>query len=390
MTLPDKTPLDGSTGAEDKVPEEYFENHATGVEAETDTSPPTDEPEPWDPEKIRIHTKHYSLQQMVDMIADRDIDLAPDFQRHYVWNRRQRWSLIESLLLGIPLPSFYFNENASGQLQVVDGVQRLTTIFQYVNKESFKLGPVTYLHDLEGHGFNDLAAMFRRRLKTTQFVAHVIDPQTPYRVKFEIFRRINTGGSPLSAQEIRHCMSGTRSRAFLKTLTSDDSFKAATGGVLTGHPRMADLEMALRFVGFRLFTPEEYSQYGSFDEFLGVVTNRLDDPADTSLDQLRADFVRGMTNSHTVFRDHAFRKWPLGSTRRNPINRALFESWGTVLADCERAVIREGAAKLRKRAREMMTADSEFIGSISGSTGDVGNVRTRLRSVRNAVQEVLR
>ena len=94
-------------------------------------------------------------------------------------------------------------------LQVVDGVQRLTTIFQYVTQKSFALGPVTYLHDLvEGRGFDDLAAMFRRRLNSAQFVAHVIDPQTPYRVKFEIFRRINTGGSPLSAQEIRHCMSG--------------------------------------------------------------------------------------------------------------------------------------------------------------------------------------
>ena len=201
-----------TTGTETEVREEYFESQATGVEVETEVSPPLDEPEPWDPEKIRIHTKHYSLRQLVDMIADSDIDLAPDFQRHYVWKPRQRWSLIESLLLGIPLPSFYFNENTSGRLQVVDGVQRLTTIFQYVNKKVFKLGHVTYLHDLEGQGFDDLAAMFRRRLNSAQFVAHVIDPQTPYRVKFEIFRRINTGGSPLSAQEIRHCMSGGRSR----------------------------------------------------------------------------------------------------------------------------------------------------------------------------------
>ena len=76
------------------------------------------------------------------MITDSDIDLAPDFQRHYVWKPRQRSGLIESLLLGIPLPSFYFNETPSGQLQVVDGVQRLTTISQYVKKGGFKLGGV--------------------------------------------------------------------------------------------------------------------------------------------------------------------------------------------------------------------------------------------------------
>ena len=378
-----------TTGTENEVHEEHFESHATGVEVESEVSSPSDEPEPWDPEKIRIHTKHYSLRQVVDMIADGDIDLAPDFQRHYVWKPRQRWSLIESLLLGIPLPSFYFNENTSGLLQVVDGVQRLTTISQYVNS-GFKLGPVTYLHDLEGQGFNDLAAMFRRRLNSAQFVAHVIDPQTPYRVKFEIFRRINTGGSPLSAQEIRHCMSDARSRVFLKELANDKSFSTATGGALNHHPRMADLEVALRFVGFRLFTPDEYAKYGSFDEFLGVVTKRLDDDlGDQSLEQLRAEFVRGMTNCYAVFKEYAFRKWPLDTDRRNPINRALFESWGTVLADYDEAAVRVGAAELVTWAREMMTNDSEFIGSISGSTGDARNVRTRLGSVRNAVQGVL-
>ncbi|MCY4120722.1 MAG: DUF262 domain-containing protein [Acidobacteria bacterium] len=383
------TTLGKSTETQADAPEEYFESRATDVEVETEV-PPSDEPKPWDPEKIRIHTKHYSLRQLVDMITDGDIDLAPDFQRHYVWKPRQRWSLIESLLLGIPLPSFYFNENTSGLLQVVDGVQRLTTIFEYVTQKSFALGPVTYLHDLEGRGFDDLAAMFRRRLNSAQFVAHVIDPQTPHRVKFEIFRRINTGGSPLSAQEIRHCMSGARSRAFLKRLTADQSFTIATGGAVAGHPRMADLEMVLRFVGFRLFTPDEYALHASFDEFLGFVTQQLDNPAGPDLERLHADFVRGMTNCHAVFGDHAFRKWPKGTDRRNPINRALFESWGTVLADCDATKVKTGAAELARLARHMMRHDFGFIDAISGSTGDVRNVRTRLQRVRSAVKEVLR
>ena len=384
MTAPNS-----STGMEADVREEYFDNRATGVEVETDDSSPPDEPEPWDPEKIRIHTKHYSLRQLVDMIGDGDVDLAPDFQRHYVWKPRQRWGLIESLLLGIPLPSFYFNEDTSGRLQVVDGVQRLTTIFQYVSEKSFTLGSVTYLDDLKGLGFDDLAAMFRRRLNSAQFVAHVIDPQTPYRVKFDIFRRINTGGSPLSAQEIRHCMSGSKARKFLKELTTDESFSRATGGALVKHPRMADREVALRFVGFRLFTPDEYAIHGSFDEFLGVVTKQLDDSDDQSLAELRADFVRGMVNCHIVFGTYAFRKWPRDTERRNPINRALFETWGSVLADYDEDAVRTRTEELVERAREMMTSDSDFIGSISGSTGDARNVRARFRGVRQTVQEVL-
>ena len=381
---------DNSSQAEADIREEYFESYATGIELEIEEPSRPEEPEPWDPEKIRIHTKHYSLRQVVDMIDDGDIDLAPDFQRQYVWKAPQRSGLIESLLLGIPLPSFYFNEDSTGRLQVVDGVQRLTTIFRYVKAKTFKLGKVTYLDELEGQGFDDLATLFRRRLGSAQFVAHVIDPETPYRVKFDIFRRINTGGTPLSAQEIRHCMSKTRSREFLKQLVGDESFITATGGSLENHPRMADREVALRFVAFRLFTTDEYAEHGGFDEFLGFVTDRLDDPANLSLDQLRTDFVRGMTNCFSVFGEHAFRKWPRDATRKSPINRALFESWGTVLADHDKNAVRGAAAALVDRAREMMTTDIDFINSISGSTGDVRNVRTRLSKVRAATQEVLR
>ncbi|MFM7204347.1 MAG: DUF262 domain-containing protein [Myxococcota bacterium] len=111
--------------------EEYFGNLPTGIEAEeepTSDGEPHDSPQPWDPDKIRVHTKHYSLRQLVDMIRDEDLDLAPDFQRQYVWKAQQRSDLIESLLIGIPIPSFYLNEEKDGKMQVVDGVQRLSTI----------------------------------------------------------------------------------------------------------------------------------------------------------------------------------------------------------------------------------------------------------------------
>ena len=329
---------DNPSQPEGEVREEYFESQATGVELETDDSSGSEEPEPWDPEKIRIHTKHYSLRQVVDMIGEGDIDLAPDFQRQYVWKARQPIGTDRVLLLGIPLPSFYFNEDDAGQLQVVDGVQRLTTIFRYVTDPAVRLGEVTYLHDLEGQKFDDLAALFRRRLSSAQFVAHVIDPQTPYRVKFDIFRRINTGGTPLSAQEIRHCMSKTRSREFLKQLVGDESFVTATGGALMKHPRMADREVALRFVAFRLFTSDDYEQHGSFDEFLGFVTNRLDDSKGKKLDNLRSEFVRGMTNGYAVFGENAFRKWPWDAIRRSPIKprvvRKLGDGTGRLRGSC--------------------------------------------------------
>lgn len=372
--------------------EEYFESQPTDVEVEEEPVPAANDPEPWDPEKIRIHTKHYSLRQIVDMIADGDVDLAPDFQRHYVWKDWQRWGLIESLLLGIPLPSFYFNEDMSGRLQVVDGVQRLTTIYGFVHEKKFQLKQLTYLHALEGKGFDDLDGVFRRRLQGAQFVAHVIDPQTPYKVKFDIFRRINTGGSPLSAQEIRHCMSGARSREFLRELTQEPSFLQATSSRLVDHPRMADREIALRFVAFRLFTVDDYASYAGLDDFLGAATARIDDDSALSkerLEELKRVFVRGMLHSHLVFGDYAFRKWPHGVERRNPINRALVETWGSVLANYAKERLLEKRDELVKRARDLMTHDSVFINAVFGSTGDVANVRERFTKVQTVAQEVL-
>lgn len=374
----------------DQVKEEYFDNDATGVEVEDEAPPATNDPEPWDPEKIRIHTKHYSLRQIVDMIADGDVDLAPDFQRQYVWKDWQRWGLIESLLLGIPLPSFYFNEDTSGRMQVVDGVQRLTTISHFVHDKSFKLYSLTYLHALEGKGFDDLDGAFKRRLTGSQFVAHVIDPQTPYRVKFDIFRRINTGGSPLSAQEIRHCMSGPKSRDFLQDLVNEPSFVEATGKSLVNHPRMADKEIALRFIAFRMFTVDDYATQGGLDEFLGKAVERIDASlSDAELAELKRSFVKGVQHASLVFGDHAFRKWPNGIDRYNPINRALFETWSTVLVEYDRARIEERRDELVRRARELMTTDGEFISSIGGSTSNIGHVKERFAKVRAVAQEVL-
>lgn len=378
--------------ADQSIREEYFGNDGTGVEVEAELPAQDADVQPWDPERIRVHTKHFSLRQVVDMIQDKDIDIAPDFQRLYVWKDWQKWSLIESILLGIPLPTFYFNENEDGTMQVVDGVQRLTTIYDFVRGEAFALGDVDYLKELSGLTFAELGASFRRRMHNTQFVVHVIDPQTPYRVKFDIFRRINTGGSPLSSQEIRHCMSRARSRALLHELATSDSFEHATGGSLRSHIRMADREVVLRFCAFFIFGADKYDKTESLDSFLGKTTEYIDDElqfTDTDRSKLVESFHRAMRNAYTVFGDHAFRKWPFGAERRNPINRALFEVWGVVLSRHDEQRIIEHADELRAAARTLMTDDSRFIEAISQGTGDPRRVRDRFEQAEEVAKEVL-
>jgi hypothetical protein len=191
-----------------------------------------DEPivKPWDPKRIRITTKNFTIREIFTQIQEGDLDLAPDFQRSFVWKIRQQIRLIESLLLGIPLPAFYFNQDSLGSHQVVDGVQRLTTVKLFMTDQlELHEQHLEYLKSLGGLGYSTLDPATRRRFAGTQIVAHVIEPQTPDEIKYDIFNRVNTGGSPLTAQEIRHCMSKQRSRNFLKSLASISQTRAGWG-----------------------------------------------------------------------------------------------------------------------------------------------------------------
>jgi hypothetical protein len=369
------------------LPEEYDDNEATGVELEQVEDEFEDIKRPWDPESIRVTTKSFSLRNILDLIREGSLDLAPDFQRLEVWKIRQKAQLIESLLLQIPLPAFYFAEDADGSMRVVDGLQRLSTVYDFVlggtdAQGGFRLRELEYVDDVQGRRFVDLPAPWQRRIFNTQIVVHVIDPATPAPVKYDIFRRINTGGTPLNAQEIRHCMSKPRSRAFLKRCVQSPEFSSATGGALSRQRRMIDREVVLRFVAFRLLDGAAgYREKGPMEELLWNTTERLDDPKDLNdlaLEALYEDLLRGLRNSELIFGPQAFRKWPLDALRTNPFNRALFETWTYALCSKELDVP-------HSVAEQRMTTDVNYINAITVSTGDIRRVEYRF----HVVEEIL-
>lgn len=376
-----------------EVVEEYFLNERTDVEEETETEGSvelSEIDEPWRPDDIRVSTKQFSLRNVLDMIEDKSLDLAPDFQRLQVWKPAQKSRLIESILLQIPLPAFYFAEDPDGAMHVVDGLQRLSTVRDFVRGDGgnqFGLKGLEYLHRrVGGMQFDELPVVLQRRINNAQITVHVIDPTTPPDVMYDIFKRINTGGAPLNSQEIRHCMSKQRSRDILKGLTQSDEFNRATNN-LGNHIRMHDREVALRFAAFWMFGVEGYETHKSMDSFLQHTTSTLDSSEefpDQKVDALREAFLNAMHNAALVFEDRAFRKWPNGVDRRTPVNRALFESWSIALAYFSPDDVLRRRDCIVATARDLMTNDIEYINSITLSTGDKYRVRTRFQRARLA------
>lgn len=375
---------------EDAPREEYFGNIPLGVEAEGEDDSFEDQIDrPWDPNAIRVSTKTFSVRQVLDQIEEGDLELAPDFQRNLVWTMLQKSRLIESIILQIPLPAFYFAEDDDGMYRAVDGLQRLSTIHEYVRSQNFALRGLEYL-DNDGLTFGQLPQAWKRRIFNSQLVVHVIDPTTPNDVKYNIFKRLNTGGSPLNAQEIRHCMSKNRSRIFLRECSYLDEFIAVAGTSLRSRVRMTDREMVLRFCAFKMLglNAYEHPRFRAMEPFLDEATSLLDNPemvSDRQLDALRSDFRAAMANNYTVFGRHAFRKWPIGRDSLSPFNRALFESWSVALAGANKNWLVARRDEIVQRARYLMTRDSEYITAITTSTGDLRKVRYRFSAAMEIV-----
>jgi hypothetical protein len=347
----------------------------------------------WDASLVRVDPKQYSLRQLGDMIEDGELDLDPELPRRRPWTLRQKSQLVESVLLRIPLPAFYFSADEEGRLQVVDGVQRLSTIRDFLAGR-FALEGLDYLGgELDGKTFADLKqTAWGRRFQGTQISANVIDPQTPAKLKLDVFRRVNTGGEPLSLQEIRHCMSGGKSRELLKALASSEEFLRATGSSLKDHARMADREAVLRFCAFRMLERiEEYAKYDSMAVFLTEATDRIDRVlTDEDRSRLAQDLARAMDDAARLFGEHAFRKWPAGQDdRRSPINLPLLEAWGVGLASYGWDALEPHRAKIVDGARRAMAEDRELVEAITVGTGDPRRVTTRFERVKRILETAL-
>ena len=171
----------------------------------------------------------FELKRRYDNTPKRVI-LDSNFQRDDVWSHVRQAELIESILMGLPLPIFYLNQDRYGRLVVVDGRQRLTAMFKYMNNE-YALQKLKIMSELNGKHFDELEPVQRAQIEDFQLQAHIILPATPENIKYDIFDRVNRGGVQLNHQEIRNAMYGGKSTELLQKVAESECFRMHEGQV---------------------------------------------------------------------------------------------------------------------------------------------------------------
>jgi Protein of unknown function DUF262 len=283
-----------------------------------------------DSRRKEIKTESYSMSlgELSNLYVEGDLDIHPEFQRFYRWSEEQRSRLIESLLLGIPIPSiFVYQRRSDAVWDVIDGLQRLSTVFELMGvlkDEDDQLIPPSrlkatgYLPSLEGkvwegeNGGDSLDEVQRRLIKRAsldlKIVSRESDPETP----FELFQRLNSGGTQLSPQELRNALLIMVNREFyfwLKELQEADVFQMAVAPSDRAQEEQYDLELVLRFFALTEAGDERLKQVGDVTEFLTDTGVSMASDEGLDKERLRGEFLETFGILAEALQDDAFRRY---------------------------------------------------------------------------------
>ena len=187
--------------------------------------------------KVDFNTYDLSVKELLSMVNDGLINIAPEYQRQFRWDVERQSSLVESLFLGIPVPSLFMATNVDGTWEVIDGVQRLSTMICFAGDdnvrekvnakkvEPLKLKGLSKLANFNDKRFADLPVGVQNKFKLTSIKVITLSDKSDKDVRFDLFERLNKGGVNLTPQEIRSCVYRGGFNDFLKELSKDSNFK---------------------------------------------------------------------------------------------------------------------------------------------------------------------
>lgn len=349
---------------------------------------------PFDTKSIKISSVVVSLESLVKRLKYNEIDLNPDFQRNSnLWNRNKMSRLIESIILRLPLPIFYFDVSDTNKWIVIDGLQRLSTIQQFIVDNKFKLVNMEFLKELEGKNYTDLDRNIQRIIEETQIITYQMEPQTPKEVRYSIFNRINTGGITLNPQEIRQALNQKNNGVnFLKEVVDDKVFKEI---VRIRSKRMIDRELVLRFIAFKISDFDYFHKTGSkLSTYLDNAMEKIDSGNLTEFDlnKIKNDLFETLKYLAKIFnREVLFNKKLVNERKTATLNKSLFEIWTVSISnlnELEKEILLIKKNKLLEKYKDLLN-DSTFEDSITIGTNDRKAVIKRFDLFKNMLQEVL-
>lgn len=236
--------------------------------------------------KVDFDTFDITVRELVNMVSESFIDIAPEYQRKFRWDEKRQSALVESVFLGIPIPSMFMAANNDGTWELIDGVQRLSTIVHFVGdekvlektnlKDSLRLTGLEKLERFNNYTFKELPQSIQLALVLKPLKITTITDKSDLDVRFEVFERLNTGGITLSDQEIRSCIYRGGFNNILKELTENQFFNTI---VHLPEQRQADgtkEEWILRFFAyFHNYKSFEHSVRGFLNNFMEEATKNF-------------------------------------------------------------------------------------------------------------------
>jgi hypothetical protein len=364
---------------DEKIINQDIETEDVSVEIET----------PFNPKDVDITMKTLTVDLLVRRLERNEIDLFTEFQREQnLWKPQQQSRLIESMLIRFPLPLFYFDAADENKWLVVDGLQRLSSINNFIVNRTLMLNGLEFLGEFDGATYDTLPRELQRRLEETQIIAYIINPGTPLAVRYNLFSRINTGGLLLEPQEIRHALNQGVPADFVRELAQSQEFIQATDGRVSSR-RMLDRDFVMRALAF-MMTP--YSDYKPpLDLFLGKEMARLKIVDVAYRKMLKERFLNALQTARAIFEQDAFRKRLNPDDSRFPINKSLFEVWVSHLSDLspeQRSTLIEKKEPIKQKFMQLNT-QKDFTNAITRATADSSSVQMRHQAIAQLIQEVL-